>query len=486
MTNPLLVANVHDMKVPSFMATIGDGVTSLGTFTVNYDKPLNKLLEEVKKKYSAVYILEGNYSMKGKFYCDKNNFKIMGAGSAIINIDHTDSVGFLDVPGGYEGTVVEGLEFRWVNPVSGQSCLKYGANGMNHTVHGNKFVVHTSTTYQAVSIASPMRLIDMVGVVGKTITRNNFLPYSGVECIYLENGNSAEVANNRFHNGFSTDLDTLNSSTFLVFPFLRPCKAGIKMDSERHGWVHHNYMWALGATITNTSVLGTINQEFMDGGIIYDHASATECGHMDISDNQIEMCAVDRAAIWLKGLRFSKINNNTTGIPQAPLTIGADTEAALVIEGVSGATGTKSDHLTLVGNQFHNPGVLNSNAAGVYIRNCDDVFFADLHLSLVFCKYGLKIASDATNIVVRNMNVSYAPDPTAPVPVDISGNADKIVIGGLSVSGMDAASATMIVNSSSGTNIWVEGIAQNVSGAISGQASAAAFADVSTNIRMSL
>lgn len=561
MTNPAIIASLDQARPPLY-CTIGggvgaDGKISDGLFNISYDKPLNLVVNDaIKKGYRNIVILQGTYDVKNPIVINKDNINISGIGGVTLRVTGTGSIGLID---GTTTTVsrflFEDLKVTMDDPISGMSLIKFGSNSANIVIRNNTFQIHTGLggTYSYSALASPCKIIDLVGVTSKEIQNNEFLPYTDVVPIYLEGGNFANVYNNKIYNGaggivdftFLASLIGLGMST--VFPAYRPCKKAIHMVNEWNGSIRNNGIWALGSV-----------DRLMDGLIVYENTTtASEYGHMDICDNKLELCASHRQ-MYGKGLKFSRICDNLFGVPVTATGInvsyldrhgtivlehsavttpntsvsnGAFTDATKTLnqtgaftsytfaEGdsfsiTSAASGTlttdtipivgktdadnivlaysletgggnltsvvgyiaksqKSDHITISGNQIHNPSKPSSNSAGIHLCNVDDINVVNNHVNLLHGFYGIKLGHNSKNINVRGNFIHFNSSNANNIGVSIEGVTnsagtkltDEITIGENGIH--NTTHANPIYNNSTATKIIVDGISMKSSGTYS-------------------
>ena len=411
--------------------------------TVSYGTALNTQIEDmINRGIRTINVPDGVYYVTAPVSVSVDDLEIVGFGLPRITIEHSNSVGFLSVSDS-RNTVIRGIEVYKTLPASGQTWIKFNTGCTVVKIYDCRFIAGPPS-YQDISLASSSTMLDLEGVAGKDVQNCEFLPYEDMICLKLSSGFGANVCNNRFYNGLLTHLEDLVGATY---PSVRPCKMAIAMYDEEHGNVDHNQFWGLGmAQTTSTAAVP------MDAVIYYERIDfSKETGHMDLSDNQIEMCYAPKL-IWTKGLRFSKINNNNTGVGQVnsgfngttrPITDGttaaaSEGDGSVVVEGLyfdatafglgfvpyDFTTGETfyhpSDYITMSGNNLHNPGTGNE-AAAIFLRFVDDVCIESNHITRLFCQYGIRIHDNCKRVVIRNTSLNYdsANNATSQIPVEI-------------------------------------------------------------------
>ena len=460
---------------------VGSGTSQFSGVTAPSNGELTALVKAAQDSGSdGIWLRRGTYTITEPMRITKSGFRILGSSDAIIDINHSDSIGAVDVDAGLEFVEIRGPTFQNTTSVSGQSTLRFGANGGSHTVSSCKFFVHPALTYEAVSPASPMRCIDMQSVTGKIIENNTFLPYTGVIPIWLEAGNGANVQNNRVHNGIVTDLDQLTS--LQTYYLARPCKVGIHMRNERHGWIHHNYFWAIG-DVTNSVPMDAVIQYDYDRAAM--GGTVSECGHMDISHNQMELCYAPKQ-MRLRGLQYSKIEGNNIGVSAGVMIADTAGEGGICLEaGVTGSDLCRWD--TITGNNLHNNGKPNTDAAPVSMTSVDNIAVINNHCANLFCRYAVYIGDISTNVTVRSLVADFTSSVTNNYAIRVTGaSTDKVTIGEVTGQGIDSAGGAGLVNNNAGgSQIIVNGLGKIGTGAYAAPGIADTADTLSTNIRVS-
>lgn len=409
MNSPL----INDNKAPPAVVTIGDGVSSVGLFNC-YDGqntiPLNATLRAALAYSRDVFILQGSYTLAGSVSVPYDGARISMSADAVITVDHSGSVGFLDITG--DRVRVEGGKIISDTFVANQRTILATA-AHDITVRDVLFQMDTTTWPGAVSpnvvlrvgdTTTPMVALDIVSSRSPKVLYNTFLPNHAWVCCRIEEGSGHRVIGNDFTNGVDSGLGALDTATTAAG--VRLCYIGIHLEGTEWGEVSHNRFWGLGESygllFKNTSGGVAAAQEVFAAIIVNqsDTQSNKEQGHSTITNNFIEAVNTP-GAIRLYGINEYVVNNNQIGLLGILAACPNATGEAALITGKRRTTQYSNDFATegstvcfsllVQGNRFHNNGT--GDGAAIYLDWISEFVIVGNSFGIQVCNYQIWVNS---------------------------------------------------------------------------------------------
>jgi len=379
--------------------TIGDGVTTEGTYNGQTQAPFVSAVAAAIASGFPIVVLPGSYTFTEPVEI-AGPIDMRGFGEVLITVNHTESVGVFDVTAN-SGVLIDGIKIISSTFVASQEHIKIrplsGTTSLGHKIRNNTITFnHFVASGFSAGTGNEMRGISLTRGMGCDIANNWIYPSLGSTGIYGTLGSRNHYHNNHVTNLVNANLPNTSDAS------RRAAYRGIHLKDEGSLFLYSNDVANLGliAAGTDYQITNAIYIEFSDVSPLVD-----ELGHIKVYDNTVEDCLSSTDSVCVvRGARWGQLDNNFNcfnGI--------ADTHGTghWKIEGANGATGFPSRNITFR-NHVHNPGGLSTRqCSGLYLRNCDGIRVIASDFNELYCEQAIEVDC-STGVTQSSLTLTFA------------------------------------------------------------------------------
>ena len=382
--------------------TIGDGVTTEGTYNGQTQAPFVSAVAAAIASGFPIVVLPGSYTFTEPVEI-AGPIDMRGFGHPQITVNHTESVGVFDVTANSD-VLIDGFKIVSETFVAGQEHIKIrplsGVTALGHKIRDNAFAFsHQNAAAFVAGSGNEMRGISLTRGMGCDIANNWIYPSLGVTGIYGTLGSRNHYHNNHITNAANYNLPETSDSS------RRAAYRGIHLKDEGSLFLYDNDIANLGLINLNPiydeyRLTNAIYIEFSDIA-----PSVNEYGHIKVYGNTVEDCLSPTDALCVvRGARWGQLDNNFNCFNGLADTHGT---GHWKIEGANGATGYPSQNITFR-NHVHNPGgVSTRQCSGLYLRNCDGIRVIASDFNELHCEQAIEVDC-STGVTQSSLTLTFA------------------------------------------------------------------------------